>query len=163
HFAFVTDLLGVGGLGTPTSPGVYDEPRPHESVLLPEGLLRARHGAFELKITEPMEEVVYLDSARLVAYDLPPGWQMGLDEGKAMARAGGSGPPRFYRDERLPLRVITEDGEDVTPALATADEVAAPPGRVDARYIGLTAARMLTLEFDAALDAIAGDPMLIAD
>src|SRR5262249_51652334 len=97
HFAFVTDLLGVGGVGTPTSPGVYDAPRPRESVLLPEGLLTARHGAFDLKIAEPMEEVAYIDSARLVGYDLPPGWQMVLDERKAISPPEASGEPRFYR------------------------------------------------------------------
>jgi hypothetical protein len=163
HFAFVTDLLGVGGMGTPTSPGVYDEPRPRESVLLPDGLLAAREGRYELKITEPMEEVAYIDSARLVAYDLPPGWQMVLDERKAISPPEATGKPRFYRDERLPVRVTTDEGEDVTHALATAEGVAAPPGRTDPRYIGLTAERSLTLEFDAALDTIAGDPHLVAD
>jgi hypothetical protein len=163
HFAFVTDILGVGGMGTPTSPGVYDEPRPRESVLLPEGLLTPRRGRYELKITEPMEEVAYVDAARLVAYDLPPGWQLVLDERKAISPPEASGEPRFYRDERLPVRVLADEREEVTRALATADGIAAPPGRVDSRYIGLTADRSLTLEFEGALDGIAGDPMLIAD
>jgi tetratricopeptide (TPR) repeat protein len=163
HFAFVTDLLGVGGIGTPTSPGVYDQPRPRESVLLPDRLLAARDGRYELKITEPMEEVAYIDSARLVAYDLPPGVQLVLDERKAISPPEASGEPRFYRDERLPVRVTTESNEDVTRATAHTDGIAAPPGRVDGRYIGLTAERTLTLEFGAPLDAIAGDPMLIAD
>src|SRR5262249_1116499 len=134
-----------------------------ESVLVPDGLPAARRGQFDLKITEPMEEVAYIDSARLVAYDLPPGWQMVLDERKAISPPEASGEPRFYRDERVPVRAIADDGEDVTGALATADGVAAPPGRVDPRYIGLTAERTLTLEFGGALDAIAGDPLLIAD
>ncbi len=71
RFAFVTDLLGVGGMGTPTSPGVYDSPRPRESLLMPDGLLQVGSGHPErlaLKITEPMEEVAYLDAARLAAY-----------------------------------------------------------------------------------------------
>ena len=51
HFAFVTDLLGVGGIGTPTSPGVYDPPLPRENVLLPDGVLASRNGRFALKIT----------------------------------------------------------------------------------------------------------------
>ncbi|HEY2906405.1 MAG TPA: FG-GAP-like repeat-containing protein [Vicinamibacterales bacterium] len=163
HFAFVTDILGVGGMGTPTSPGVYDEPRPRESVLLPDGLLVARDGRYELKITEPMEEVAYIDSARLLAYDLPAGWQLVLDERKAISPPEASGEPRFYREERLPVRVVADDGEDVTRAVTAVDGIAAPPGRVDPRYIGLTADRTLTLEFDSALDGIAGDPMLVAD
>src|SRR5262249_59337392 len=126
------------GIGTPTSPGVYDEPRPRESVLLPDGLPAARRGQYDLKRPEPMEEVAYIDSARLVAYDLPPGWQMVLDERKAISPPEASGEPRFYRDERVPVRAIADDGEDVTGALATADGVAAPPGRVDPPYIGPT-------------------------
>jgi tetratricopeptide (TPR) repeat protein len=163
HFAFVTDLLGVGGMGTPTSPGVYDEPRPRESVLLPDGLLAVRDGRYELKITEPMEEVAYIDSARLVAYDLPPGVQLALDERKAISPPEATGEPRFYRDERLPVHVVADGNEDVTRTLTNVDGIAAPPGRVDRRYIGLTAERTLTLEFGEPLDAIPGDPMLIAD
>jgi Tfp pilus assembly protein PilF len=163
RFAFVTDLLGVGGLGTPTSPEIYDPPRPHESVLLPDGLLAARDGRYELKITEPMEEVAYIDSARLVAYDLPPGWQLVLDERKAVSAPDATGEPRFYRDERLPIEATADGGEDVTRALSAADGVAAPPGRIDPRFIGLTAERLLTLRFDRPLDTGDGEPMLVAD
>jgi len=163
HFAFVTDILGVGGMGTPTEPGVYDEPRPREAVAMPAGLLAPRHGRYELKITEPMEEVAYIDSARLIAYDLPPGVQLVVDERKAISPPEATGEPRFFREERLPLRVTDDDGDDVTRALAAADGVAAPTGRIDARYIGLTADRSLTLEFDRALDDYAGDAMLVAD
>jgi Tfp pilus assembly protein PilF len=166
HFAFVTDLLGVGGLGTQTSPGVYDPPRPRESVLLPDGLPAARDGHYELKITEPMEEVAYVDAVQLVAYDLPPGWQLVLDERKAISRPDATGAPRFYRDERLPAQVILDDGEDVTRAATAADGVAAPPGRIDPRYIGRTDDHALTLRFDRPLDdqdGRDGQPMLVAD
>ena len=114
HFAFVTDLLGVGGIGTPTSPGIYEPPHPSENVLLPEGLLAVRDGAYQLKITEPMEEVAYIDAARLVAYDLPPGWEMVLDERKAVSAPEATGEPRFFRDERVPVQVTDEGGQDVT-------------------------------------------------
>ena len=163
RFAFVTDLLGVGGLGTPTSPGVYDPPRPRENVLLPEGLLVPRHGRYELKITEPMEEAAYIDAVRLVAYDVPPGWSLVLDERKAISAPEATGEPRFYRDERLPSRATTDEDEDVTRAVTATDGVAAPPGRLDPRFIGRTGDRILTLEFDRALDEARGDPMLVAD
>jgi len=163
HFAFVTDLLGVGGLGTPTSPGVYDPPRPRENVLLPEGLLVPRNGRYELKITEPMEEAAYIDAVRLVAYDVPPGWSIVLDERKAISAPEATGTPRFYRDERLPTRAIVDDGEDVTRAVTTVDGVAAPPGRIDPRFIGRTDDHVLTLRFDRPLDGTRGDPMLVAD
>jgi Tfp pilus assembly protein PilF len=163
HFAFVTDLLGVGGLGTPSSPGVYDPPRPRENVLLPEGLLVPRNGRYALKITEPMEEAAYIDAVRLVAYDVPPGWSLVLDERKAVSPPEATGEPRFYREERLPSQATTDEGEDVTRAVTRADGVAAAPGRIDPRFIGRTDDRALTLRFDRPLDEAHGDPMLVAD
>jgi len=163
HFTFVTDLLGVGGIGTPTSPGVYDPPRSRENVLLPDGLLASRNGRYALKITEPMEEAAYVDSVRLVAYDLPPGWSMVLDERKAISAPEATGDPRFYREELLPVQAVADAGEDVTSAVIAADEVAAPPGRIDPRFIGRTAEHVVTLRFARALDSARGAPMLVAD
>jgi Flp pilus assembly protein TadD len=163
HFAFITDLLGVGGIGTPTSPGVYDPPRPRENVLLPDGALANRNGRYELKITEPMEEAAYIDSVQLVAYDLPPGWSMVLDERKAISAPEATGAPRFYREELLPAQAIDDDGSDVTRAVTSSDGIAAPPGRIDPRFIGRTADHALTLRFDRPLDARPGAPMLVAD
>ena len=163
HFTFVTDLLGVGGIGTPTSPGVYDPPRPRENVLLPDGLLASRNGRYALKITEPMEEAAYVDSVRLVAYDLPPGWSMVLDERKAISAPEATGDPRFYREELLPVQAVADAGEDVTSAVIAADEVAAPQGRIDPRFIGRTAEHVVTLRFARALDSARGAPMLVAD
>src|SRR5262249_29763266 len=117
QFAFVTDLLGVGGIGTMSSPGVYDAPRPRESILLPERLLGVHDGSYGLKIAEPMEEVAYIDSARLVAYDLPPGWQLVLDERKAVSTPEATGAPRFFREERRPFQAIDDDGRDLTAAI----------------------------------------------
>jgi Flp pilus assembly protein TadD len=166
HFEFVTDLLGVGGMGTPTSPGVYDSPRPRESVLLPDGLLRASTDVpdrFALKITEPMEEVAYVDSAKLIAYDLPPGWQIVLDERKAISAPEATGEARFFRTERLPIQAVDDQAGDVTTALVAADGVAAPPGALDRRFIGLTVSHALTLRFDSPIDGGPGAPMLVAD
>src|SRR5262249_11095551 len=145
HFAFVTDLLGVGGLGTPLRPGVYEAPRPREHLLLPENLIAPRSGRYVVKITEPMEEVAYLDRVGLVAYDLPPGWQMVLDERKEVGNPPTTGEPRFFRRERVPVRAFDEDGSDETDAIRSADGQTAQPGLVDPRFVGLTTKRVLTL------------------
>jgi tetratricopeptide (TPR) repeat protein len=163
HFAFVTDVLGVGGIGTHPAPGVYDPPRPRENVLLPPGLPAARDGRLAVKLAEPMEETAYIDAVRLVAYDLPPGWQLVLDERKATAPPEATGAPRFYRDERVPVQAIDDGGTDVTQAVSAADGIAAPAGRIDPRFIGLTADHVLTLRFDAPLDEGPGQPTLVAD
>jgi hypothetical protein len=107
--------------------------------------------------------VSYLDSARLIAYDLPRGWQLVLDERKAVTAPEATGEPRFFREERLPAQAIDDDGRDLTRALTNDEHVAAPPGQLDPRYIGRTEAHGLTLRFDRALDDGQGDAMLVAD
>ena len=106
RYAFVTDLLGVGGIGYAVGPGEYAEPRPWENLLLPRGRCCSRAtDALELKLGEPMEEACYLDAARLVAYDLPPGWQLVLDE-----RMGIAGPEPTGRARLLPPRDAARAG-----------------------------------------------------
>lgn len=183
QYEFVSDVLGVAGIGFAVAPGVYYEPRPWEHFLFPEGFLQPRPGeqgdsarAYHIKIGEPMEEVLYLDAARLVAYDLPPAWQMTLDERFAAAGPEATGEPRFYRDHMLPTRAVNDRGDDVTESVRAADGIAAPPGEHDVRFIGrLARDHVLTLEFDAPIDAPASgaagsgvdlratSPILIAD
>ncbi len=162
-FRFVTDILGVGGIGFLERPGVYSAPHPHERVLLPTDALEPRDGRYALVLGEPMEEVAYVDRVALQVYDLPPGWQMTLDERKAIAGPTPTGAPIFYRHERRPIHAVNDRGDDVTAAIATADLQAAPPGAIDSRFIGRTAEHSLTLEFDAALTAGPGAPVLLAD
>ncbi len=163
-YAFVSDLLGVGGIGYNIGNGEYGEPRPRESFMLPENLLKERDGRLSMKLTEPMEEVTYLDAVRLTAYDLPPGWNMTLDERMGIAGPQVTGGPRFFRRELLPAEAINDRGEEVTDTVVSRDLSAAPVGRVDRRFIGmLEREHVLTLTFDAPLDAFPGAPMLIAD
>jgi len=160
---FVTDILGVGGIGFLERPGVYSAPLPREHVLLPAGALAATDGQYRLAIGEPMEEVTYLDRVGLVAYDLPPGWRMTLDERKAITGAAPTGSPIFYRDEVLPTKATNDRGADVTALVITADRKAAPPGAPDPRFIGRAAAHTLELTFERALDAGPGRPVLVID
>ena len=163
RYAFVTDVLGVGGVGFLERPGVYSAARPRENLLLPAGLLASQNGRYQLKIAEPMEEVLYLDRAELVAYDVPPGWDMTLDERKEIAGPVPTGEPRFFRQVQLPANAVTSEGENATAALAAVDGIAASPGRVDPRFIGRTDAHSLTVQFDRPLDALPGQATLVAD
>jgi hypothetical protein len=169
RYAFVTDCLGVGGIGFAAgAPGEYVLPRPWENVLLPAGLARARDGRLRIKIDEPMEEACYLDRARLVAYDLPPGWRMALDERMATGAPDPTGEPRFYRRLRVPTRATNDRGQDVTAALARVADVAAPVPAVERRFIGFTRGEhVLTMEFDAPIAGAGGTgdvaPTLLID
>ena len=163
RFRFVTDVLGVGGIGFFERPGVYSAPYPREDVLLPDGAARPRDGAYRFKLAEPMEEVTYLDRASLVAYDLPPGWGMALDERKAILGAMPTGTPLFYREARLALAAVNDAGENVTAKLAAADRAAVGPSRVDPNFIGLARPFSVTLTFDRAIDRGPGRPVLLVD
>lgn len=167
RFEFVSDVLGVGGIGFLLEPGSYSTPRPWEFFRLPEGALVPRDGRYALKIAEPMEEIAYLDTLRLHVYDLPPGWNLALDE--RMHTGGGptpTGAPVFYREDNvLPLARATDDrGTDVTELLAARDFRAAPPGHRDPRFLArLAGEHVLELEFAAPLQSVAGAPVLVAD
>jgi hypothetical protein len=163
-YEFVTDLLGVGGIGYLVGPGEYATTRTWENLQLAPGSLQPREGRYALKLGEPMEEACYLDSVRLVAYDLPPGWSMTLDERMGILGPQPTGEPRFYRREILPARAVTMRGEDVTQLITAADLHAAPVGGLDRRFIGrLSEPSVITLEFADEINGRDGAPVLVAD
>jgi tetratricopeptide (TPR) repeat protein len=164
QYAFVSDILGVGGIGYLVAPGRYAPPRPWENLLLPDALLRPRAGRYLINIGEPMEEAAYVDSVRLVAHDLPPGWNLALDERMQIAGPEVTGRAFYFRREAMPVKAVNDRGEDVTELLHEADLKAADPGPNDRRFIGrLRRDHVLTLEFATDLDAGAGQALLVAD
>jgi hypothetical protein len=164
RYGFVSDILGVGGIGYLLAPGRYAPPRPWENLLIPAAALRPRDGRYLIKIGEPMEEAAYIDSVRLVAHDLPPGWDVALDERMQVSGPDVTGRAFYFRSEALPIKAVNDRGQDVTEALRQADLKAADPGEHDRRFIGrLARDHVLSLEFATDLDAGPGQPLLIAD
>ena len=162
--AFVSDLLGVGGMGYLVEPGVYAPPRPWENFLLPKGALESLRGHYVLKLGEPMEEAAYFDSLQLVSYDLPPGWDLVLDERMNILGPEPTGDALFYREERLPVRASTTAGKAVAAQVRTADLEAPPVGELDRRFIGrLREPQQLTAEFDSPIDRPGARPVLVID
>ena len=167
EFAFVSDVLGGAALGYLDSvaegggEGLYAPPRPVESYLLAGDALTARDGSYQLKLAEPMEENVYLDAARLTVFDLPPGWDMVLDERLAIGGAPATGEPIYFRRALSPVRVVNASGADVTALAVAKDRAAPPPGDLDHRFVGLLAEdQRLTFEFDVPLP---DNAVLVAD
>jgi hypothetical protein len=163
RYRFVTDVLGVGGIGFFEQPGAYSQPLPRENVLLPDGILAPADGVYRLRIAEPMEEVTYLDQVSLVAYDVPPGWRMALDERKAISGPIPTGAPLFYREEQLPVQATDQDGTDVTARLQHADLSAVGPTTLVSRFIGLAQRFAVTMTFGHAIDRGPGRPVLLID
>jgi hypothetical protein len=122
-FSFVTDFLGAGEMGYWEGPGVRNHPDPVEYVRIGPGRLVARGGRYELRVTNELEEVLYLDELKLLAVDHPSGVEVYPDEGMTEPPKGF----RLYgvRDVRVP-GVVDARGADATEAARA----------VDGRYVG---------------------------
>ncbi|HWK10069.1 MAG TPA: FG-GAP-like repeat-containing protein, partial [Vicinamibacterales bacterium] len=120
RFEFVTDFLGGGEMGDWEAPGQFDDPDPDEYVRIPDGMLQPRANRYELRITNELEEAMFLDRVRLIAVDHPADVQVYPNEGlKDRPRP----PHRLFavRDVRVPDRAVDEHGHDVRPLVAKMD------------------------------------------
>ncbi|MDJ0836566.1 MAG: FG-GAP-like repeat-containing protein [Acidobacteriota bacterium] len=164
RFRFISDVLGVGGIGFATGRGTYAAPRPFERFLMPQDALAPKDGRFKIKIGEPMEEVCYLDRAALIAWDIPEGRQIALDERMHLEGPPPSGKPLFYRNEHLPVAATDAHGNSILERLAEADHRAQEIGPLDTRFLGLLAEDLVTeLVFEKPLDQIRGQVALMID
>ncbi len=120
RFRFITDFLGAGEMGYYEGPGVWNQPDPVEYVRLAPGQLVPRAGRYQLRVTNELEEVLYLDRVRLLAIDHPADVQVYPDEGMTEPAK----PFRLFaaRDPRVP-KVTDDTGADLTARLAARDHV----------------------------------------
>ena len=164
RMAFMTDCLGVGGIGFLLEPDRYAPSRPWERVLLPKGCLAPRDGALQLVIAEPMQETCYLDEVSLLRIDLPLGWEVLPDERMGTGGEPPSGKLFFSQHAMTPVQVRTDHGGDVTQAATQLDGHDVDPGPLHRRFIGRTKDPLVvTASFDQALDAHSGDVLLVLD
>jgi tetratricopeptide (TPR) repeat protein len=70
-FQFITDVLGVAPLGASSGDGEFFPVDHQEYVSIPAGALQQRDGAYEVRVTEELREVSYLDQIKLMALDHP--------------------------------------------------------------------------------------------
>ena len=118
RFEFLTDFLGGGEMGYRLAPGVVGDPDPVEYVRIAPGRLRPRDGRYELRVTNELEEVLYLDRLRLLAIDHPEDVLVFPDEGMTTPPK----PERLLaaRDPRTP-RAFDHLGRDATGRLRERD------------------------------------------
>jgi tetratricopeptide (TPR) repeat protein len=120
RFEFITDFMGGGEMGYLMSPGVRNKPDPDEYVRLPEGKLQPRNGRYELRITNELEEVLYVDRLQLVAVAHPAEVEVYPNEGLIDPPL----PPfKLYRtrDARPPLSATDDKGNNVLDRIAHLD------------------------------------------
>ena len=146
RFEFVTDFMGGGELGYWVAPGVRAAPDPDEYVRIRGDALRPRDGRYELRVTNELEEVLFLDKLQLVAVSHPEGVEVYPGEGLGSPLASEF---RLFaaRDARPPARAVDEHGHDVRARIAELDrsypdDFALEPLR------GYAAEHTLTLDLD---------------
>lgn len=143
EFEAVTDVLGVAPLGASSGDGRYFPVDHDESVWIDGERLRERDGKVEVRITEELSEVSYLDQIRMFAVDHPATQSIVTNE-------KWKSPPfpefRLFGVERRvkPLRAVS-DGQDVKALLAARDERYA--GGFRRTMAGVAATHALELDF----------------
>jgi tetratricopeptide (TPR) repeat protein len=119
RFEFVTDFMGGGEMGYWEAPGHYNKPDPDEYVRIRGDQLKERDGRYELRVTNELEEVLYVDRLQLIAVAHPVGVEVYPNEGM-------TNPPRPHklhlaRGARPPLSATDEHGHDVLPRISKMD------------------------------------------
>jgi tetratricopeptide (TPR) repeat protein len=120
EFQFITDVLGVAPLGARSGDGSYFPVDHTEYVQIPGAALQPVNGQYEIRVTEELSEVSYLDQIQLYALDHPARTEIFTNE-------KFKSPPypefRLFRVERriYPKTARDGHGSDVLPQLLAKD------------------------------------------
>src|SRR5207245_8066184 len=112
RFEFITDFMGGGEMGYWESPGVRNVPDPDEYVRIRDDQLQPRDGRYELRVTNELEETLFVDRLQLLAVTHPSDVEIFPNEGMIDRPK----PFRLFavRDFGPPVRAVDEHGHDVT-------------------------------------------------
>src|SRR6185436_17922153 len=122
QFRFITDVLGVAPLGASAGDGKYFPVDHDEYVQIPGESLAQRDGQYEIRMTEELREVSYLDRIELIAVDHPADVEIFTND-------KFKSPPfpefRLYAasNRTYPMAARDSDGHDVTGRLLKRDRM----------------------------------------
>lgn len=143
RFEFVTDFMGGGEMGYLEEPGRYNQPDPVEYVRIRGDQLKERNDRYELRVTDELEEAMFVDRLQLLVVAHPLGTEIYPNEGM-------SDPPKAFnlfltRNARPPLNAIDDRGTNVLDRIATLDRRYPDNFKLD-RIRGYGAEHSLTLK-----------------
>ncbi|MGA8223645.1 MAG: FG-GAP-like repeat-containing protein [Candidatus Acidiferrales bacterium] len=145
HYEFLADMIGPGILGHWIAPNQRNTPDPDEYFKVSGSQVQPRDGRISFRMLEPMEELDYLDQARLLAVDHPANIEVYPNEYFA------SNPPfpKFKviasQNAHPPAGAWDDQNRDILPQLLERDRKYVT-GFADAPYQGFAA--MHTIELD---------------
>src|ERR1022692_1419516 len=149
-FRFITDVLGVAPLGAASGDGSYFPVDHDEYVQIPGEALQAVNGRYEVRITEELREVSYLDQVKLIAVDHP-------DSVEIFTNDKFKSPPfpefRLFGVKRriYPVRAVSGAGSQILPRLLHRDRTYPDGFRRD--YLDVAELHNLDLDFGKAAPA----------
>lgn len=161
RFECIGDFLGGGGLGYLVAPGVYSQPDRDEAVAIAPGQIRAIQGAFRLSVTEPMDEVAYLDHLALEVVDRPPGIEAAPEERFAPGGNRPSGKLVAWKERIEPVRATDHNDNDITETLRAWDRRTADGFQRLGAWIGYTEPHSVTLDFGDRLARFKAEDRLV--
>ncbi len=147
NFEFITDVLGVAPLGASSGDGHFFPVNHREHVQIPAESFASMNGRYEVRITEELREVSYLDAVRLIAVDHP-------SETEIFTNEKFKSPPfpgfRLYGVQQrvYPLSARDSRGDDVRGRLLRLDRTYPDAFRRD--YNGVAEMHWLDLDFGSA-------------
>jgi Tfp pilus assembly protein PilF len=120
-YEFITDTIGAAVIGHWVSPYAHNIPDPDEWIKVNGSQLKAKDGYLSLRLGEPMEEVNFVDQARLVAIDHPIGTAVYPNE-RFKNDPPFSETKTIFSAHSRPVAVAWDNsGKDVTATLTKAD------------------------------------------
>jgi hypothetical protein len=162
RFVCIGDFLGGGGLGYLVAPGVYSQPDRDESVAIADDQLRPVDGTLRISVTEPMDEIAYVDHLRLDVIDRPSGVSATPDERFAPDGPWPTGELMAWRTQIEPVRAADLDGRDLTETLRHRDRRTADAFQRRAAWIGYAEQHGIVLDFGDRLSRFSPrDPLVL--
>jgi thioredoxin-like negative regulator of GroEL len=148
-FNFVTDILGAAPLGLPQNEKQFVPADPEELLALgDEAKFPPHNGAYEIRITDELREVLYLDEVHLIAVDHPRGTVVCPTSKMHAAPPFPAHKLWTLRPLGTPRHAERSDGLDVTEALAKVDNQMVSPVRLRRPQLrGMAERFSVTLDF----------------
>jgi hypothetical protein len=161
RFVCLGDFLGGGGLGYLVAPGVYSQPDRDEAMAIRADELKPIDGVFRISVTEPMDEVAYLDHLRLEIIDRPPGVESTVDERFSPAGPRPTGEIVAWTRTVEPERATDLQGRDVTKTLQHWDRKTVDSFRRRIGWVGYAEEHGIILDFGDRLSQFSPDDRLV--